>query len=208
MGRARARRVRGCPFLTGTPRHQFPSRSHPSSWMTSEPAAFTGEAKIPSPPRSSRTLASSPRFSLTFKGGPCFATATSYGLADVAELFEFADPTKAASLCAARLSSHRNHQNGWSGPDRLSAEELVLADAVQLRSSFRSQADSGGCEHRDGLLTCTACNGSPIEDIGALPEEWNWLEGWIETPGCGDTKSRAFHTRRPMVRTVAGRGLR
>ena len=46
------------------------------------------------------------------------------------------------------------------------------------------------------------------EDIGALPVEWNWLEGWNEKPASGTPKRRAFHPRRAVVRAVAERRLR
>ncbi len=35
---------------------------------------------------------------------------------------------------------------------------------------------------------CIACNGSADDDIGALPVEWNWLEGWNEKPAQGTPK--------------------
>ena len=38
------------------------------------------------------------------------------------------------------------------------------------------------------------------DDIGALPVEWNWLEGWNEKPRAGHAEGGAFHPRRALVR--------
>ena len=46
------------------------------------------------------------------------------------------------------------------------------------------------------------------EDIGALPVEWNWLEGWTKRPAAGHAQGRSLHARRAVVRAVAERRLR
>ncbi len=42
-------------------------------------------------------------------------------------------------------------------------------------------------------------------DIGALPLEWNWLEGWNEVPAAGSPQGRAFHPGWSVVRKPAPR---
>ena len=109
-------------------------------------------------------------------------------------------------LRASRLHAEGIDQDGRQGADDLSAQELVVADAVQLRASRRQSA------HAD-LVN---------RESGAYLHRMQWAKTRISanfpSPGTGskagtrspprDAQRRAFHPRRPVVRRMAECRLR
>ena len=72
-----------------------------------------------------------------FQGWALFCDCDFLWLGDIAGLAAYAQRRQGGLLRAARLPSEGEDQDGRRGADRLSAQELVVADAVQLRSSRR-----------------------------------------------------------------------
>ncbi len=75
-------------------------------------------------------------------------------------------------------------EDGRPPADAVPAQELVVDGALQLRSSHNAaltpdliNRQTGAFLHRFQWLDDAV--------IGAVPETWNWLEGWCRSPDDG-----------------------
>jgi hypothetical protein len=126
-----------------------------------------------------------------YRGWALFCDSDFLWLADIAELIEFTNTTKAVycvhhdyrPLEATKMDGAvqtRYPRKNWSS--------LMLLDcghpSVRRLTPEVVNSQSGAYLHR---LQWVA-----DEDIGALPPEWNWLEGWNEKPPAGTPKAVHF----------------
>ena len=81
-----------------------------------------------------------------YRGAALFCDCDFLWLADVAELLDAAQPGKAVHCVQHDYRPTETTKMDGRGADRLSAQELVVADAVRLRASGRAQAHARGRE--------------------------------------------------------------
>ena len=108
---------------------------------------------------------------------------------------------------AARLSAEGGGEDGRQAAGRLSAQELVQPDAVQLRPPGQRDADAGGGEPRDRRLP------APLPVAGGRPDRLarhrlELARRLVPEAGQGHAAGGALHPRRPVVRELPGRRLR
>jgi lipopolysaccharide biosynthesis glycosyltransferase len=125
---------------------------------------------------------------MDYSGWALFCDCDFLWLADVAELFALTDDRYAA-MCV-----HHDHRPRelWKMDDRQQTlyprknwSSMVLYNCGHPRNRALTAATinqaSGSYLHRFQWLDDA--------DIGAVPETWNWLEGWCERPATGHPKT-------------------
>ena len=95
-----------------------------------------------------------------FRGWALFIDCDFLWLGDIAGLARIHAHAEGGLLRAARLSPEGDHQDGRRGADDLSAQELVVVHAVQLRSPGGARLDARGREHADRRLSAPHAMGA------------------------------------------------
>lgn len=126
-----------------------------------------------------------------YKGWALFLDCDFLFFGDVAELLDFCDPSKAV-LCV---------KHDYQPSEMLKMDGVIQSNYPRKNwSSFMLF----NCEHRSTrVLSPTIVNSqsgaylhqmrwAKDEEIGDLPETWNWLEGWSEQPA-PPKKPKAVH---------------
>jgi hypothetical protein len=126
-----------------------------------------------------------------FEGWALFCDCDFLWLGDVAELRQFADETKA--LFCVQHDYRPTETTKMDGKvqtvyPRKNWSSLMLFNcdhpAVRKLTPELVNAQTGAYLHRLQWLA--------DDEIGALPEEWNWLEGWSRRPVSGTPKAVHF----------------
>ena len=146
-------------------------------------------------------------FLADFQGWALFCDCDFLWLADVAELFEFADATKA--LHCVQHDYRPTETTKMDGQvqtvyPRKNWSSLMLFNCDH--PSVRKLTPEG-CEYRDWRLPASPAMGRR-PGYRRASRRMELARGLVETPGLGYAESGSFHSRRPLVRTVAERGFR
>jgi hypothetical protein len=126
-----------------------------------------------------------------FRGWALFCDCDFLWLADVAELLDFADPAKAL-YCVQH--------------DYRPTETAKMDGQIQTTYPRKNWSSLMlfNCEHpsvrkltpdvvnRESGAYLRRFQWAADQDIGELPEEWNWLEGWSKCPESGTPKAVHF----------------
>jgi lipopolysaccharide biosynthesis glycosyltransferase len=130
-------------------------------------------------------------FLADFQGWALFCDCDFLWLADVAELLDLADAKKA--LHCVKHDYRPTETTKMDGQvqtvyPRKNWSSLMLFNcdhpSVRKLTPEVVNRESGAYLHRMQWVA--------DEDIGALPEEWNWLEGWTRRPASGTPKAVHF----------------